>query len=101
MTASFCMSTATSMLWRQAGTRRRSKTVAPDGQFALRLHVAGHRLGGEQLGADHGHQRHRVVDVNPLQAELLAVAAEGRRQESAASSRPTRVDSSGSWLNRS
>ena len=52
-TASFCISTATSMLCRHAGTRRRSRPFAPGGQFALRLHVAGHRLRGEQLGMRH------------------------------------------------
>ena len=36
---------------------------------------------GEQLGIGHGHQRDRVVDVDALQAELLAIAAEGGRQD--------------------
>ena len=81
ITAVASMSVATSMLCRAAGTRRRSKTVCPDGQLAGGLHVAGHALRGEQFRIQHRHQGHRIVDVDPFQAELLPVAAEDRRQD--------------------
>ena len=45
-------------------------------QRALGFHVAVHPLGGEELGLQGGDDRHRVVQVDALEAQLLAIGAE-------------------------
>ena len=100
ITLSFCMSMTTSMLFRQLGIRRRSKTVMPVVNSPDGLHVAGHLLGHEQLRIGHGHQRDGVVDVDAFQAELLPVGAEGRGKDLPQEAADL-VDSSGSWWKRS
>jgi hypothetical protein len=51
------------------------------GQLAHGFDVSRHLLKREQLGMDGRNQGDRIVNVNPFQAEPLAIGSKGRRQD--------------------
>ena len=67
-------------------------------QRAVGFHVAVHPLGREQLRVHRGDDRHRVVQVDALHAQVAGDRRETRRAESAAAARRVRESPSGNLL---